>query len=165
MKVKTIMTRDVACCAPDTTLDRAALTMREIDTGILPVVESDRLVGVVTDRDIALTLAEQDRRPSGTHVATAMSRGALTCAPEDSVAQALATMRARRVRRLPVVDSYGQVIGILSMNDVILHTQPAGNGQAVSYEDTIETLQRISEHRYPVPAPQPADVTELARCL
>jgi CBS domain-containing protein len=164
MKVQNIMTRDVACCAPDTTLGRAALTMREMDTGILPVLENDRIVGVITDRDIALALAERDRRPSEAQVAGAMSRGALTCRAEDGIAKALATMRSRRVRRLPVVDIFGQVVGMLSMNDVLLHTQPAGDGQAVAYEDTVETLQRISEHRYPVPAPQPDDVTELARC-
>jgi signal-transduction protein with cAMP-binding, CBS, and nucleotidyltransferase domain len=122
-----------------------------------------RWLGVITDRDICLALAQSDRRPSEVFVAEAMSRGALICRGEDGVREALSTMRARRVRRLPVVDAAGKLCGILSINDVIRHTEQAGDGQAISYEDTVKTLQDICEHRYPVAPAKPADVTELAR--
>jgi hypothetical protein len=72
-------------------------------------------------------------------------------------------MKAKRVRRLPVLDAQRGLRGILSMNDVLLHAEPSGDGQAVSYEDAVRTLQSICEHRYPVPQKKPADVTELAR--
>jgi signal-transduction protein with cAMP-binding, CBS, and nucleotidyltransferase domain len=139
--------------------------MRGIDSGVLPVMQKGRAVGVITDRDICLALAERDRRPSEVTVGEAMSRGVLTCVEQDGVRETLATMRARRVRRLPVIDTAGRLCGILSINDVIRHTEQAGDGQAVSYEDTVKTLQHICEHRYPAAPAKPADVTELARFL
>jgi CBS domain-containing protein len=165
MKVKTIMTRPAVSCAPETSVALAGQMMRQIDGGVLPVVEKGRLVGVVTDRDICLGLAERNRRPSEVTVQQVMSRGLQACGEKDEVRRALITMRAKRIRRLPVVDAQGQLRGMLSVNDVILRSEPVGNGQAVSYEETIKTLQRICEHRYPVPEPKPEDVTELARCL
>lgn len=83
--------------------------------------------------------------------------------PETDVRRALAPMKEKRVRRLPVLDGGEQLVGMVSINDVILHSEAAGDGTAVSYEDIVKTLQRICEHSYPIPPARPADVTELAR--
>jgi CBS domain-containing protein len=163
MRVKSVMSFPVITCPPETTLGEASRTMRGIDSGMLPVVRNGETLGVITDRDISLALADCDRRPSEISVGDAMSRGVLTCREDDDVGKNLATMRARRVRRLPVVTTAGKLCGILSINDVVRHTEQAGDGQAISYEDTIKTLQHICEHRYPVAPEKPTDVTELAR--
>lgn len=163
MKVKSLMTRVVTSCEPQSTLEEAGRTMRSIDSGVLPVLDHGQVAGVITDRDICIALTEHDRRGSEVRVAEVMSRGAWTCSETDSVRKALATMRAKRVRRLPVLDSNGGLAGILSINDVLRHAAKTGDGPGVSSEEALETLQRIGEHRYPAAPAPPADVTELAR--
>jgi CBS domain-containing protein len=163
MRVKSIMTRDVVFCRPETTLSDAARTMRRIDSGILPVVRKGELVGVVTDRDIAVSLAERGCRGSEVLVADVMSRGVQTCGENDDLRAALGIMKTKRIRRLPVVDENGSLCGILSMNDVLLCCEEPADGRAVAYRDAIETLRGICEHRYPVQPAQPPDVTALER--
>lgn len=163
MRVKSLMTSQVTSCAPETSLAEAARTMRSIDAGILPVISGGKTIGVVTDRDIAVALGEADRRPSEMKVSEAMSRTLYSCSPDTDVRRALAPMKEKRVRRLPVLDEGGQLVGIVSINDVILHSEAAGDGWAVSYDEIVNTLQHICAHRYPIPPAKPADVTELAR--
>lgn len=165
MKVKNLMSRDVQSCAPGTSVRRAIRTMREIDSGVLPVVEQGRLIRVITDRDICLALAERDCSASEMTVAQSMSRTVHFARDEEGAHQALARMRQWRVRRLPVINADERLVGILSMNDIILHAEPLGDGQAVCYEDAVRTLKRICEHRYPIQPPGLADVTELAHSL
>lgn len=161
MKVRTIMTRDVATCAPETPLRDAALMMREADAGVLPVLVSGRACGVVTDRDICLGLAERDCRPSEVPVREVMSRSVCSCSEDDSVETALSTMRSRRVRRLPVLAADGTLRGILSMNDVLLHSREGSNREAIAYDDAIQTLQTICEHRNRGKARELVDATSL----
>jgi CBS domain-containing protein len=118
------------------------------DCGILPVTDDGELVGVVTDRDMYIALATQNERASQLKVGAMATRAVATCAPEDDVQVALATMRESRVRRLPVVGFGGTVLGILSMNDILL---AAGPRQAVSYEDVVQVLQAICGHHHPAP--------------
>lgn len=165
MRVENVMTGDVESCSPETTLAEAGRTLRHIDSGILPVVAGGRTVGVITDRDICVALAEQDRLPSQMRVAEAMSRTVCSCRPEANVRAALAMMREKRLRRLPVIDAEGGLTGILSINDVILRAEETGETTGVSYADVAHTLQSICEHRYPVPAALPADVTALIQAL
>lgn len=161
MKVKAIMTRAVRSCSPETTAREAVLTMREADCGILPVVRGERLAGVVTDRDLCLALAERDCGPSELSVGEAMSRGLWACREDDEVHAALDTMRARRVRRLPVVDAAGQLRGILSINDVARNAEREADGR-ISFEDALGTFQAIGEHRYPAREEHDVDVTALS---
>ena len=147
MKVKDLMTTDVKTCTPDTTVAEAAHLMWEGDCGILPVVDDGELVGVVTDRDLYIAVATQDARASYLRVGAVASKKLATCAPEDDVQAALATMREGRVRRLPVVGFGGTVLGILSMNDIVL---AAGAGTEVGDEDVVRTLQAICAHHHPV---------------
>ena len=148
MKVKDLMTTDVKTCTPDTTLAAAAHLMWEGDCGILPVVDDGELVGVVTDRDMYIALATQNARASHLKVGAVATKTLATCAPEDDVQAALAIMKQALVRRLPVVGFGGTVMGILSINDILL---AAGAGKAVTNEDVVETLQAICAHHHPVP--------------
>ncbi|HTO74494.1 MAG TPA: CBS domain-containing protein [Thermoanaerobaculia bacterium] len=163
MKVKSIMARDVTFCGPETTLFEAAGMMRQIDSGILPVLREGELVGVITDRDIAVALGERDRRASEVRVDDAMSRGVYACRAEDRLSSALATMKMKRVRRLPVLDQTGRLCGILSMNDVILGCRATGDGGTELELEALETLRAVCEHRYPPRPAEGPDVTELAR--
>jgi CBS domain-containing protein len=148
MKVKDLMTTDVKTCSPDTTVAEAAHLMWEGDCGILPVVDDGELAGVVTDRDMYIALATQNARASQLKVGAVATKKLVTCAPEDDVPAALAAMRQARVRRLPVVGFGSTVLGILSMNDILL---AAGAGKAVGSEDVVQTLQAICAHHHPVP--------------
>jgi CBS domain-containing protein len=147
MKVKDFMTTDVKTCSPDTTVAEAAHLMWDGDCGILPVVDDGELVGVVTDRDMYIALATQNARAAQLKVGAVATKKLASCAPEDDVQAALATMRQSRVRRLPVVGFGGAVLGILSMNDIVLG---AGAGKVAS-EDVVQTLQAICAHHHPVP--------------
>jgi len=162
VKVKAIMTRAVRWCTPETTAREAALAMRQVDCGILPVLGKGRPAGVVTDRDLCLALAERDCRPSELPVGDAMSRCLWACREDDDVHTALDTMRARRVRRLPVLDAAGDLRGILSMNDVAREAGPGLDG-GVTQEDALGALRVIGEHRYPARKEDNVDVTALSR--
>jgi CBS domain-containing protein len=148
MKVSKIMTADPRTCAPSTTLADAAKLLWEGDCGVLPVVYGGKLIGVVTDRDMFIALATRDTRASQLTVGEACSKNVWTCEPEDNVTTALATMKEHRVRRLPVVGFGGTVLGVLSMNDVLLAAGPRGGIQA---EEVLTTLQAICAHHHPVP--------------
>ncbi|HKD11519.1 MAG TPA: CBS domain-containing protein, partial [Thermoanaerobaculia bacterium] len=118
MRVRDIMTRDPKTCSAKTTLQDAAFLMREAGCGILPVLEQGRLIGVVTDRDICLDLAERDKPASEIEVSDAMSWRVYFCNQNDRISQALETMTIKQVRRLPVADDDGRLCGILSIDDV-----------------------------------------------
>ena len=120
MKVREIMTTQVAACALDVDVATVAQAMWEHDCGIVPVVdEGDKVVGMITDRDICIALATRTR-PAGELRARELLTGRLfTCSPEDSVQTALTTMQDAKVRRLAVIDASGALQGILSINDVI----------------------------------------------
>ena len=148
MKVKEIMTPEPKTCAPDTTLAAAANLMWEGDCGILPVVEKGTLVGVVTDRDMYIALATRNKLASEVRVSEVARRSVLTCEPEEDVHAALATMKQARVRRLPIVGFGGTVLGIISMNDILL---AAGPRKPVRSEEIVDTFQAICAHHHPVP--------------
>ena len=149
MKIKDLMTREPATCAPTTNLAVAAKLMLDADCGILPVVDDEgRLVGVVTDRDMYIALATRNRLASQVTVGEVARQQVFTCALDDDVQTALATMKQHRVRRLPVEGFGGTVAGIVSMNDILL---AAGPRKAVSSNEVIETFQSICAHHHPVP--------------
>ena len=147
MKVKDIMTTEPRVCAPDTNLAAAAALMLDGDCGILPVVDDGRIVGVVTDRDMYIALATRDERASRVAVRDVTQAPAIMCGPEDDVRGALATMKQRRIRRLPVEGSGGALLGIISMNDILLATGPNGS---VGEDEVVDTLQTICAHHHPL---------------
>jgi CBS domain-containing protein len=137
MKVQDIMTGNPRSLTPDATAREAAQLMREMDTGVIPVVESTssrKLVGVVTDRDIAIRLVAEGKN-ADCRVADVMSAGRLaTCGPTDDVDLAMRTMSREQVRRIPIVDERGALVGIVSQADIV---RKADDRKA---EDTVEKI-------------------------
>lgn len=148
MAIKDIMTADVKTCSPSANLAEAAALMLDADCGFLPVVDQGKLVGVVTDRDLYIALATRNVKASDLRIGDVAKKEVWTCNPDDDVHAALKTMTTRRVRRLPVVGFGGTVVGIVSMNDLVLH---AGSKQPVRNDEVVGTFQAICEHRHPTP--------------
>jgi len=141
MTIHEVMTENPAFCAPASSAQTAALVMQQKDTGILPVTEdafSRKLVGVVTDRDLCMTVLVRGRDPSHVWVQECMTRDPVTCRPDEEVGAALQRMRERRVRRIPVVDEAGNLKGIVSLADLVRQ-------RPVSPAELLDTLEKICE--------------------
>jgi CBS domain-containing protein len=148
MKIKDIMTAEVRTCSPDTNLAAAAALMLDGDCGILPVVDEGKLVGIVTDRDMYIALATQNRLASQITVGDVARKQVWTCGPDDDVHTAMEKMKEHRVRRLPVEGFGGTVMGIVSMNDIVL---AAGARKPIRTDEVVDTFQEICAHHQPVP--------------
>jgi CBS domain-containing protein len=119
MHVESLMATDPKTCTPEDTLHRAAQTMWENDCGFLPVVDAKgRLVGVITDRDVCMAAFTQGVPLAATSVASAMSRNALSCPPRASTSDAASLMASRQLRRLPVIDRLGKLVGVITLGDL-----------------------------------------------
>ena len=119
MLIKDLMTRDPVCCAPSDTIDKVAKLMQQHDCGEIPVCEGRRPVGVITDRDITCRVVAAGHTPSLVPVYDVMTRGVVTIDETAEIAAALELMEDRLVRRLPVVDDEGKIVGIVSQADII----------------------------------------------
>ena len=128
MKVGEIMTRGVEIASPDDTVQQAASRMAELDVGVLPVGENDRLVGMLTDRDIAIRAVAQGRGPD-TKVREAMTPEVRYCFEDEDTAHVALNMGQEQIRRLPVVDRNKRLVGILSLADL---ATSAKTGQATA---------------------------------
>ena len=141
MTVGEVMTKNPAFCAPSSSAQTAALVMQQKDTGILPVTEdafSRNLVGVVTDRDLCLAVLVRGRDPSHVWVQECMTRDPVTCHVGEEVAAVLRRMREQQVRRIPVVDTAGELKGIVSLGDLVRQ-------RLISPAELFDTLEKISE--------------------
>jgi CBS domain-containing protein len=118
MKIADVMTPDLDTVSPSDTLRTAARLMADLDSGALPVDEGHRLIGTITDHDIAMQVAAQGRDPGKTTVAQAMSIDALYCFESESVEEVSEKMRGWWVRRLPVVSRDKRLIGVVSLGDL-----------------------------------------------
>jgi CBS domain-containing protein len=137
MKVKDIMSRDVDVVSPETTLRDAAERMHSLDVGVLPVCADDRLVGVITDRDITVRATADGLDPFATQVGEIMSKDDLIiCGEDEDVEDAARMMRDKQVRRLPVLNQERRLVGILSLGDVAV--------EEGSLQVSSETLKEIS---------------------
>jgi len=121
MKVNEIMTREPHVIDPNTTVRDAAKAMREDDVGALPVAENDRLVGMVTDRDIAMRAVATDQTPGNTAVRSVMSEGVYYCFDDVEVSEAAGVMADHKVQRVPVVDREKRLVGVLAVADLARH--------------------------------------------
>jgi CBS domain-containing protein len=150
MNVFEVMTRRVYSCRPEDTLAAAAALMWEHDVGCLPVVgDAGEVVGMVTDRDICMAAFMRGARLADIDTASVMSRELHACRPDQSVAKAEELMRLDRVRRTPVVDERGRLLGILSLGDLAreaCHQKRRKYGEALD-EDVTTTLAAVSEPR------------------
>ncbi len=145
MTVRDVMTSEPVVVAPRTSLAEAAALMLAVDCGVLPVVDHDRLTGIVTDRDLFIALATRNVLASQLSLGEVARQEVWTCGPDDDVPAALDVMRRHQVRRLPVVDAAGHVVGIVSMNDILL---TVGGSRAVAPRAVIDTLQQIGAHHH-----------------
>jgi CBS domain-containing protein len=142
MLVKDVMTKDLAFSTPRHTVVEAARLMRTHDVGSIPIVEdvtSEKLVGIVTDRDICSKVVALGLNPRDVKVEAVMSTGLVTVEPDDELDRCAELMKERQVRRLPVVDEKGTLVGIVSQADIVLETEDA--------ELVRETVARLSEKR------------------
>jgi len=140
MKVKEIMTREIDVVSPETTLRDAAERMSSLDVGVLPVCDNDRLVGVITDRDITVRATADGLDPFATQVGEVMSKDELiTCEEDEDVEAATQRMRDKRIRRLPVLAADRRLVGILALGDVAVN-----EGNPVESAQTLKEISRPS---------------------
>lgn len=121
MKVSEVMKKDPICCIAQNSALDAAWLMRSHNYGCLPVVAgptTNRLIGIVTDRDLCMAVIPRGASPNSVSVAMAMTPTPFTCGPEDDVETCAALMRQHSVRRVPVVNDHGACIGLVSHTDL-----------------------------------------------
>lgn len=144
MRVHELMTPCVASVAPGTPVQEAACTMAERDCGALPVIgENGVLVGMVTDRDIALRLVAQGRDAREAIVADCMTGQVFACYANESVTECMRQMARHQVRRMPIVDDRGHLVGVLAQSDLARHA--GSHAQPESRWALTEVLRSISE--------------------
>ena len=145
MKANTAMTRNVQLVTPDQTIREAARLMAEIDAGSLPVGENDRLVGMITDRDIAIRAVAEGKSPD-TKVRDVMSHEMLYCFDDQDLDEIAKNMAKNQVRRLPVINHAKRLVGILSIGDLARKEEPAAVGRAMSRVATPSSKHSQSAH-------------------
>ena len=138
MNVGELMTPAPTCCQPAHTVVEVAEIMKREDVGLVPVVdESSKLIGVLTDRDIVMKVVADGRDPRGTAVSEVMTLHLASCQEHDSVETVMQQMASHQVRRIPIVDSEGTIVGIVSQADVAT--------RLANPRETGEVVQAISE--------------------
>ena len=151
MNARFLMSAEPVTCKADDSLKMAAGLMWDYDCGVLPVVDDEyRLVGIITDRDICMATYSQGAPPHEVVVERAMAATVASCYAEDTPLRVEELMRAHQVRRLPVVDPDGRVVGLVSINDLVresgsLGDEPAQKG--MSPAEIVDTIAAIGESR------------------
>jgi CBS domain-containing protein len=135
MRISEVMTRDVKTVTPDQTAREAAAFMLSEDAGSIPVMQDDRLIGMITDRDIAIRGVAEGRGPE-TSVRELMSSGLICAREDDDVEEVAVKMSDAQVRRMPVVDDQERLCGIVSLGDLTRETDG---------ETAHEVLEGVSE--------------------
>ena len=130
-KVADVMTERPRAVAPQTPLNEVAQIMESEDVGSVPLVEGDRLVGIVTDRDIVVRAIAKGKDPSGMPASELSPRELLTVSPDDDLADALKVMAQHQVRRVPVIAEGDRLVGVISQADVALQGKDKDTGQVV----------------------------------
>src|SRR6185295_12363359 len=137
MSVSDVMTKEVVVVDVATTLADAAKIMRGMDVGVLPVRAGQRVVGVLTDRDITIRATAGGKDPESTSVADVMTPNVVSCGEGDDVQEVARTMQAHKLRRVLVLNDDANVVGIVSLGDLAVRAdEPAAAGK---------TLERVSE--------------------
>jgi CBS domain-containing protein len=141
MLLRDVMTRSIENIPAEATIAQAAEKMRSLDVGALPVCQNEKLVGVITDRDIAIRAVANGRDPKATCVSDAMSNDLFYCYEDETVESAAKLMEQKQIRRLPVFDRNNRAVGIVSLGDLAVRTH---NDQLSG-----EVLERVSEPSQP----------------
>lgn len=139
-KCNQVMTKEPVCCLPEDTVAKAAQLMQRDNIGSIPVIDNDKtqkLVGIVTDRDLVLKVIAKGQDAKTTKVETVMTRQVVTCLAEDDLQKALDAMAEHQLRRIPIVDGSQKIVGIIAQADVATRVnQP---------EKTAEMIKEISQ--------------------
>jgi CBS domain-containing protein len=131
MKVKELMTSEAKSCNMLASLNSAAQIMWDNDCGFVPIVDNEnRVLGVITDRDICMAAYLQGATLTATPVTSAMSKQVFCCRPDDDVSTAEGIMREKQVRRLPVLDAQNHLVGVISLNDIAREGERELSGKA-----------------------------------
>lgn len=152
MKVKDVMMRTAASCSRETNLGEAVEILWNRNCGMLPVIDAEqKVIGVITDRDICIALGTRNRLPDQITVGEVASGKLFACRPDDDIRLALASMAEAKVRRLPVLTPEGKLEGILSMDDIVTHSETRGGKVAneLSHDDVVETLKAVYRPHLP----------------
>lgn len=150
MNVDQCMTRDPRTCRAHDSLERAAQIMWEGDCGCVPVVDDDsKVIGIITDRDICMAAYTRGAPLYSLSVESTMAREVIGCRPGDSLEMALKSMRLRQVRRLPVLDAQGGLLGMLSVTDVVRQATAQGRprSSSLSAEEVLSAFSVIGRPR------------------
>ncbi len=137
-----VMTPDPICCVPSDTVQRAAQLMKSADVGPIPVVndqQAKRLIGIITDRDLAVKVVAEGRDATFTTVEEVMTTGVKACRASDDLQKALNVMGEHQVRRIPVVDENDRIVGIIAQADVATEVEEP--------RKTAEVVEEISQTR------------------
>lgn len=141
MRVSDVMTRGVECTRPDATLREAAGRMKELDVGALPVCgDNDRLVGMITDRDVTVRSTAAGSDPGAAHVRDVMTPDVVYCFEDQDVAEAARLMKESQIRRLVVLDRDKRLVGIVSLGDLAVET-----GDEVLAGNTLEAVSEPAQ--------------------
>lgn len=141
MQVREAMNKDIKVISPDTPIVEVARQMRDGDFGVMPVCEGEKILGMVTDRDIAVRVVADGKDVTNLMVREVMTPEVLTCNENDSLESVAELMADRQIRRLPVVDASQKLVGIISVGDLAI----------VNQDQASEALGGISEQRHDEP--------------
>lgn len=151
LKCNVVMTENPVCCLPTDSVSSAAIKMKDENVGSIPVVESEesgKLIGIVTDRDLAVQVVANNCNTQSTHVADVMTKDVITCYLDDDLQVAVDAMAQHQLRRIPVVDHDKRIVGIISQADVATRLDEP--------EETARVVREISQPRL-----DPANDTQL----
>jgi CBS domain-containing protein len=141
MKLRDLMTENVEVITPDTSLEQAARKMRDLDVGVLPVCDGERLLGMLSDRDLIIRATAEGRDPKSTPVRESMTPEIVYCFEDQEASEAEQLMSERQIRRLAVLNRDKQLVGIVSLGDLATKTDKT---RAVG-----KTLEKVSEPTEP----------------
>jgi CBS domain-containing protein len=139
MMLREVMTANVRTIESAASIRQAAMMMRDIDVGMLPVLDAGKLVGTLTDRDITVRATEESRDPEGTPVSEIMTRDVVSAYEDEDASTAVSTMEQKQVRRLLVLDHADNCVGVVSLGDVALRS-----GEPELAEELLEEVSRPS---------------------
>jgi CBS domain-containing protein len=145
MKARDLMTPDPTTCSPSDNLRTVLEVMRKEDCGVVPITEGNgeqRVVGVVTDRDIALALAKQDEKPSAVRVSEVMTTHIVSCEPDADLREVSRKMQEAQVRRILVVEE-GRLLGVISTADLARASTQSGKDRVG--EEVEKVMEKVSE--------------------
>ena len=135
-KVREVMTDNPRCVTPETLVSEAARLMKSEDVGSLPILEGEKVTGVITDRDIVIRAVAEEKDPRGMPVREVASRELVTIRPDEDLSEALKLMASYQVRRLPVVDEDNTLVGVLAQADIAME------GKETDFAHMVEDISR-----------------------